>query len=444
MSVRARWYFNAGMLIFSIIVVLAIIEVILRVSVGHMPLNYQKYLPADVKIMAQTTKDELVPESYVAILGDSYASGWGDWYRRSLDESPFGNPPFHSADIIHSLTGLDVLTFARPGQGSFDGIAYFPIRYLRRLRSRGFALPDPSVIVIYFYEGNDLKNNLRFLNKYWSGHDSLTPEDVGPLVKTITAGQLKEDGTIASYVRKLQFFQRLYVAKFLYVLANDMSRLLSNLVDPKSETNESTVGSIQIRVGGKDFQLPGPLESSPVYLSEPQIDQAVGVFESSLHYLMEHYSKSKLLVVYLPAPTTSYQLVSAKVPVKSVDGSIQEYPADRVEPVSDLVCQKIADATARLHGAFLDTRPPIRAAGRDQLVHGPLDWYHFNEIGYRILGKTVAQHLMDTVNNTPDDSPARAGSGAASAEVHCAQIAKHNGEESARILGPRTDRTNLN
>ena len=87
-SGKTRRFLTAGMVLASIALALVLIEIILRTSVEYMPLSYQKYLPRDVRIIAQTTKDRLIPESYVALLGDSYAAGWGDWYRARLDERP--------------------------------------------------------------------------------------------------------------------------------------------------------------------------------------------------------------------------------------------------------------------------------------------------------------------------------------------------------------------
>jgi hypothetical protein len=48
-------------------------------------------------------------------------------------------------------------------------------------------------------------------------------------------------------------------------------------------------------------------------------------------------------------------------------------------------------------------QPALRAAGARQTLHGPHDWKHLNETGYRLLGALVAQHLEDRPADACDD-----------------------------------------
>lgn len=433
-----------GLVCLSAVFTLALIEVVLRNSVEFIPLNYQKYLPKDVKIIAQNTKDKLVPDSYVALLGDSYAAGWGDWYRARLDETSLGNPPYHSADIIHRVSGANVLTFARPGQGSFDGIAYFPKIYHERLLARGFPLSDPSVIIVYFYEGNDLNDNIYFLNKYWSGDDPLTQDDVATLVESISAGKLRKDGPITKYLRDIEFLHQLYVAKFLYVLGKDVTNLVTNAIDGEADAEQSSTQAIPARIAGKTIEIPGPVESPPVQLTEPEVVRAVSVFEASLRYLMATYSKSELFIVYLPSPIMSYELEAATVPIRIPGGAIEQYPVSEVERMSDLVCQQVVDVAARLNARFLDTRPPIRAAAQVEPIHGPLDWYHFNKVGYKVLGTAVGRYLVEAYGDLASNGAARPPAAPAQSEFRCADIAKYEQDKAVERLGPRLQRANWN
>ena len=54
--------------------------------------------------------------------------------------------------------------------------------------------------------------------------------------------------------------------------------------------------------------------------------------------------------------------------------------------------------------SFIDLRPAFRQAGARQAVHGPTDWNHPNEAGYRLLGAIVAKHLHDHPTDACDDS----------------------------------------
>ena len=162
---------NLVLVISSVCLSLIAVEIALRLFATRLPLRFQKYLPEDVKILAQSSKRGKLPRAYVAILGDSYAVGQGDWYDEAIRQDPFGNPPFHSAHVIHELTGMDVVTFGTPGAESADGIVYRPVSLVDMLRSRGVGVEMPSRLVIYFYEGNDFRGNLKFLARYWDPNE---------------------------------------------------------------------------------------------------------------------------------------------------------------------------------------------------------------------------------------------------------------------------------
>jgi len=110
-------------------------------------------------ILAQPTKRAALPKDYVAILGDSFAHGAGNWL---LSADHNDNPPFHSTYAIHQSTGRDVVTFANSGSGSIDGLILHPVRAFETINSSPFIkILPPETVVIYFYEGNDLANNVR-------------------------------------------------------------------------------------------------------------------------------------------------------------------------------------------------------------------------------------------------------------------------------------------
>ena len=112
-------------------------------------------------MFAQSSKAGVVPRNPVLLLGDSYAQGYGDWL---LGDDPNGNGPFHSAHVIQKQSGRDVVALGVSGAGSAEGMAAFPaIAYAQADQAWYLRLPKPSVAVVYFYEGNDLNNNLAFL-----------------------------------------------------------------------------------------------------------------------------------------------------------------------------------------------------------------------------------------------------------------------------------------
>src|SRR5690348_15828647 len=76
--------------------------VLFRVMLPFVPLDIQTKIPELADVLTQTSKSNYLPRNYVALLGDSYAEGLGDWL---LENGSKRNGPFHSAHIIHEQTG---------------------------------------------------------------------------------------------------------------------------------------------------------------------------------------------------------------------------------------------------------------------------------------------------------------------------------------------------
>ena len=150
----------------SFVVTVLVIEFAVSPRVWrYLPLKVHGELPRGCRVLAQSSKQSTVPEDYIALLGDSYAQGRGDWLH-TVDANR--NPPFHSAHLIRDATGRDVVTFGKSGAGSLRGLVAEPFTNLAYLKKTAlFAMDDPQSIVFYFYEGNDLGNNIEDLTEFF-------------------------------------------------------------------------------------------------------------------------------------------------------------------------------------------------------------------------------------------------------------------------------------
>lgn len=139
----------------------------------YLPLRLQEHLPEEIRIFAQSSKASVVPRHLVLLLGDSYAQGKGDWLH---EVDPGRNSPFASANVINTLSGKDVVSLGVGGAGSAEAMVAFPKKaYHYSDRAWFLRLPTPELAVVYFYEGNDLRNNVSFLKRHVAegGLDSL-------------------------------------------------------------------------------------------------------------------------------------------------------------------------------------------------------------------------------------------------------------------------------
>ena len=357
-------------IVFGVAIPLCIIEISLRLSYGALPISLIKYLPTDVRILAQGSKDGQVPSEYIALLGDSYAAGWGDWYLSALDSGPFEKPAYHSAHVISSNIGVDVLSFAQPAFGSFDGIAYYPARYLKMLRKRGFELGTPSDIVVYFYEGNDLADNINFLDRYWANRpEEFTKEDLQPVFQDALEQVPMNRRSIIGRLKHSEIMNASYALKFFYILAQDLGRWAQRVFDAQDadgifvslpEDRQTTF----IRVNGKDMKLPVALETPALNLDNEEIESAFLVLELSLEYLTQYFQGARFTIVYLPAPISSYEIASDSVQVYMETATVSMYPTESIIPRSDMLCERVSQIACNVGAAFLDTRPDLSMRSR--------------------------------------------------------------------------------
>jgi len=153
---------NAALVVASLLISYAVLELaFFRLVLPHLPFSARVYLPDRADFFLQISKTGYVPRNYIALVGDSYAQGMGDWL---LSQGGKGSQPFHSADIIHQRLGQDVVSLGRAAAGSAEAMV------LRITRIFGddycYLFPqigEPKRFLIYFYEGNDVDDNYKLL-----------------------------------------------------------------------------------------------------------------------------------------------------------------------------------------------------------------------------------------------------------------------------------------
>jgi hypothetical protein len=134
--------------------------------------------------------------------------------------------------------------------------------------------------------------------------------------------------------------------------------------------------------------------------SEDRIDAGVLVFERSLIWLRQRFPHVPMTLVYIPSTAAIYrhagdEVISHDIYVPSanvsqngeetlIDGTV--FPVVAVYANSQKICEKIREVSIAQGIRFIDTRPTLRAAASATPLHGPRDWNHLNESGYRALG----------------------------------------------------------
>jgi hypothetical protein len=142
---------NALLVTISIFATYAVAELVFfRLALPYMSLNLLPHIPDRATFFLQSSKTEYVPRNYIALLGDSYAQGMGDWL---LETGGDQAKPHHSADVLNQVLGTDVVTLGRGASGSAEALV---LRFSRVFGdSHCYLFPrieDPKQILIYFSE----------------------------------------------------------------------------------------------------------------------------------------------------------------------------------------------------------------------------------------------------------------------------------------------------
>jgi hypothetical protein len=363
---------NAALVTVSVLLTYTLLEfAVFRLFLPFVPLKVRPALPDRAEVLAQHTKRNYLPHDYIALLGDSYAEGRGDWL---LQGGGNRNSPFHSADVIREATGRDVVSFARGGAGSAEGIVLRPARILTSSRCILFPeMESPRQMFIYFYEGNDMEDNLNFGLKVINAYGRFDGETIDRYLTEYYAAEnpwrchleLMDTAT-----RMVQFLYQHYVAGL-----------------DVEYCGQEEPGANRLAVGGRSFEAPA-LQGPALGLSDPDIQRGMKVLDHSLSWLQRRFKDASVTVVYVPSPLSIYRIEGEterycgyNAPTASVAQALRN---------SDLMTDFV-HKSAMDHGMdFMDARPALRSAAAMTVIHGPKDWDHLNEIGYRALGRLVA------------------------------------------------------
>lgn len=375
----------------------------LEVSVLHwlpktFPLaSVMNYLDPDVQVLAQSSKKSVVPENYIAILGDSYAFGQGDWLFNSQGEV---SPAYNTTHLLHEKTGRDVVSFGRPASSNIKAYLEDPLSQYLYLQQT-FSLQPPAIAILYFYEGNDVMDNWKeFEVRYQGqGYDPGRLQEQDYFAQFIDEGILAKNKTVKKQSGGVSGHHLLF-GKFLAGLAaGETLRLYNSAQQKLSHQQYKPIFKPQprnhntVRVAGIDEKIPDRVQVPPLALHDDEIAIAMTILEQSLRQLKQRWPDTRLGMVYVPAVATAYNVVSDTLNIYDTDRG-KEYPSAQVLPVSDNICQRVQSVAMRNSIPFVDARPAIRQKAQQQFVHGPVDWLHFNETGYRVLAGEIEKLLV--------------------------------------------------
>lgn len=377
---------NFYLSILALFLLYALLEfVIFPAVLPKLPLRYHGYLTHPIQVFAQSSKQGLIPKNYIAILGDSYAAGNGDWL---LSSNEWKNPPFASQHVIHRKLKRDVVSLGKTAVGSIGSLIVRPLMWHRYLKStRFYKVSGPETILVYFYEGNDLKDNLMELKNKFS--ISLEPDQS---FNKNRFQKLFDEKFLKDNVMSFKWYHNLFFLRFIKNL------LIAQKEGPRDFKENSYMAVLKngnttkVIVNNEIKPLPDGLQGPALELSDGEVNLSIAVFRESLHYLEGLFPKSKIIVVYIPSVLSSYKIVSEQVSVAYwLDFHL--HPSRIVTQRSDFISGRIKEIAEDNGFVFIDTRPTLRKLAERQFIHGPVDWKHFNQDGYEAFAEAIIPFL---------------------------------------------------
>ncbi len=382
---------NLALAVLPILIIYALFEfVFFKPLIPKLSLRYQSRLPESFQMLAQVSKKSTMPHDYILILGDSYAAGWGDWLQ-SANQSK--NKPYASHDIIHEMIGKDVVNCGMAGGSPMETLIRKPINRFRYLRKTWLYKPeDPKEILFYFYEGNDLQDNLERLNDLFKGQIDKSRIYDKSYFQNFVRNILPKSDALYYDVRK---FKLQYNFVFYRTLCDAVRKLFIKYPSTQTTHHVSSPDSNFFLMDGIKKVLPYNAIQASLEASEDDMRLSFYIIGECLDFLAEFFPNSRITVVYIPAVITAYPISSRKVNVvSSSSGNPVLIDTDFVFKMSDKIFKNMHDMAAMRNINVIDTRPFLRnAASHEGFLHGPTDWLHLNRRGYNVLSEAIVTEL---------------------------------------------------
>ncbi|MBT3585964.1 MAG: hypothetical protein HN509_13745 [Halobacteriovoraceae bacterium] len=353
------------------------LEVGLFYYLPHLPLKYHVYLSRLHRPLAQDFKRGTLPLQYTALFGDSYAQGMGGWLETEDQTFKQG---LHTAAILHKKLKSDFITFGEGGLGSLTGLLNRPYHLIRESQKHwGHSLNDPKNILLLFYGGNDLNNNLAELKSF--GGDSRS------LAAVIEESVISNKDFLSEYGEEkiLSWFNFSIALPFFGKLLKERLGVV-NLNSPAAPVKEAAKIKTRALIADQEVQLPDFLQSPALDLSVPQKEKALAVFVATVERLKKEFPNSKIGILYIPSVLGCYQMVGEQVSIEVYQKGGESYHSvSKLREGRDYLASRMAKLASDLELPFVDAGVGLRKVARQKLIHGPSDWHHFNNAGYRQL-----------------------------------------------------------
>jgi len=391
------------------IAIMIMLELTFPYFLHKVPLSLHASIDPDLLGLAQYSKRSLIPDDYILILGDSNAAGAGDWFVDSVNNRRNLYPDYSAAHLIYKKTGIDVMSFGQAGAGSFRGMWENPIaKFLHINSTKNYHLSSSKYILVFFYEGNDIYDNVKFLRRYAQSEKEMIRNFLN----------FKFEKALNQNFEK-KIWRDMLFTRFLF-------KGISNFINEQISSNEKqaiyysfpkTPINVAL-INGEKAPLPMHLHAPPVFgfkesdrilgqkreltdkklkefhITKEEYKLGLFVFKQTLAKLVEFFPQTEIKVIFIPSPLSSYQVVSSKVSYVGYRQFENFVETTMIKKRHARICKDIQFISLAQNVSFLNTTKSLRKVASQEFIHGPIDWGHLNKTGNEVLSTDIAEVFL--------------------------------------------------
>ena len=121
----------------------------------------------------------------------------------------------------------------------------------------------------------------------------------------------------------------------------------------------------------------------------------IEIFFESMKYIKSWSKANKVYIIYLPSPISSYEWNEPIIFYYQKHREDIKATTNKKNNINSIfIRDKIKNFSKDNNITFLDTTDYLFEKGKHIILHGPLDWGHFNYMGYKNISDVVGLFIV--------------------------------------------------
>jgi hypothetical protein len=403
MNKRSFKNFIINLIIISISVAICLLIInfmLIKISSNQLlPRSLAGSLPNNLLTYYPDTYDNKNLKSYVAVLGDSVAQGGGDAYLS-------GKKDYSIIHHLHNSNNMNYLIFGRAGYGSISSVSNLVKQY--KLSNHSYLFDDlnkPDSILFIFNESFNLHANITEYRKFKKNNEKINEYVLRRINKNIELNNLdylKNSYPILPFLGKFyEYFEIMFnkiasaknIEDIKLLVSSRLKKLFGKTVvlNDAPKNNLTWINSIKDHSNIKNIR---PIQGAALHLTEDEIKTAIEIFFESLKYIQAWSDDKKIKIVYIPSAISSYMWNEPIVFYYRNNYAGSKTTNNKANNLnSTFIRKQIKNFSINNNIEFLDTTSEVFKNGENLVLHGPLDWGHFNDKGYKVISNFIIENL---------------------------------------------------